>query len=114
MLSGVLCLFSGAEKKMDSFDYVAAFNGVEVVWWTGLAVFLWAQRRRTPRALRSLSAWAILLLLLMAISEVIELRTGAWWRPWWLAVWKFTCGGLLGVFVLRAWMWWRANRTSAT
>lgn len=96
---------------MDSFDYVAAFNGIEVVWWTGLAIFLWIRRRQTPRALRSLSGWAILFLLLMAISEVIELQTGAWWRPWWLAVWKFTCGGLLGVFVLRAWLWWRANRS---
>lgn len=95
---------------MDSFDYVTAFNAVEVVWWTGLAIFLWSRRRQTPRALRSLSCWAIPLLVQMAISEAIELQTGAWWRPWWLAVWKCSCGGLLGVLVLRAWVWWRTNR----
>ena len=33
-------------------------------------------------------------------SDVVEAGTGAWWRPWWLLVWKGTCVlVLLGLFV---------------
>ncbi|MEO8351130.1 MAG: hypothetical protein ABI680_05325 [Chthoniobacteraceae bacterium] len=24
-------------------------------------------------------------------SDVVEAHTGAWWQPWWLAVWKGAC-----------------------
>ena len=24
-------------------------------------------------------------------SDVVEVQTGAWWRPWWLLVWKGAC-----------------------
>lgn len=24
-------------------------------------------------------------------SDLVETRTGAWWRPWWLFVWKGVC-----------------------
>lgn len=24
-------------------------------------------------------------------SDVVEVRTGAWWRPWWLLIWKGVC-----------------------
>ena len=24
-------------------------------------------------------------------SDVIEVKTGAWWRPWWLLMWKAGC-----------------------
>ena len=33
--------------------------------------------------------------IVFGISDVIEAQTGAWWRPWWLLVWKGLC-----VFVL--------------
>ena len=35
--------------------------------------------------------------LLFGISDVIETRTGAWWRPWWLLVMK---GGCIAVFLV--------------
>lgn len=31
-------------------------------------------------------------------SDVVEAHTGAWWRPWWLLVWKGLC--LLALLVL--------------
>ena len=34
---------------------------------------------------------------LFGISDMIETRTGAWWRPWWLLVMK---GGCIAVFVV--------------
>jgi len=27
-------------------------------------------------------------LLLFALSDFVEVYTGAWWEPWWLLVWK--------------------------
>ena len=28
---------------------------------------------------------------LFGMSDVVEAQTGAWWRPWWLLVWKGLC-----------------------
>jgi hypothetical protein len=28
---------------------------------------------------------------LFGASDLIEVRTGAWWRPWWLLAWKAAC-----------------------
>ncbi len=32
------------------------------------------------------------------VSDIVEVQTGAWWRPWWLFVWKGSC--VLGMVVL--------------
>ena len=53
------------------------------------------------------SGWARGRCLLLAVtmfafggSDVVEAGTGAWWRPWWLLVWKGACVlVLLGLFV---------------
>jgi hypothetical protein len=29
--------------------------------------------------------------LLFGLSDFVEAHTGAWWRPWWLLVWKGLC-----------------------
>ncbi len=29
-------------------------------------------------------------------SDIVEVQTGAWWRPWWLLLWKGACVGILG------------------
>ena len=42
-------------------------------------------------------------------SDVVEAHTGAWWRPWWLLVWKGIC---LVVFVVL--LVWRARLTPRT
>ncbi len=30
-------------------------------------------------------------LLAFGASDIVEARTGAWWRPWWLPAWKGLC-----------------------
>lgn len=46
---------------------------------------------------RNVARFAAGLFLLFAISDLLETQTGAWWNPWWLAVWKGGCLiGLLG------------------
>jgi hypothetical protein len=39
-------------------------------------------------------------LVAFGFSDVVEIQTGAWWRPWWLLVWKGAC--LLAMLG----MWW--------
>ena len=34
-------------------------------------------------------------------SDVVEATTGAWWRPWWLLVWKGACLFALLVLLVR-------------
>ncbi len=79
-------------------DFVAAINALEVVWWTGLAIFCWKNGRG---AWQPMCRTAALWLLLFAMTDVIELQTGSWWRPWWLAAAKGLC--LIGLATCGLW-----------
>ena len=39
---------------------------------------------------------------LFGISDIVEVQTGAWWRPWWLLMWKAGCV-LSMLFLLVQW-----------
>ena len=71
-------------------DYVGVFNVLEAFLWTAIAVILLviAARHRSVR-IRAIPASVVFLL--FAGSDVMELQTGAWWRPWWLFAWKAAC-----------------------
>lgn len=67
----------------------AGFWGVTAL---GFAI---ASVRRSARA-RRLLVIAALTLAVFGGSDLVEVHTGAWWRPWWLLVWKALCvGGLV-------------------
>jgi hypothetical protein len=34
-------------------------------------------------------------LITFGVSDLVETRTGAWWRPWWLLAWKAACVGVM-------------------
>jgi hypothetical protein len=34
-------------------------------------------------------------------SDLVEATTGAWWRPWWLLLWKATCLVAFLVLIVR-------------
>ena len=40
-------------------------------------------------------------LLAFGVSDIVETQTGAWWRPWWLLLWKAACVLSLLVFLIR-------------
>ncbi|MEO2016686.1 MAG: hypothetical protein ABGZ53_20205 [Fuerstiella sp.] len=71
-------------------DYVFVFNAFETLLWTCIAVVLFLNATRQKEA-RGRSTLAALTFLIFAGSEIIEMQTGAWWRPWWLLVWKAVC-----------------------
>jgi hypothetical protein len=32
-----------------------------------------------------------MIFLLFGLSDIVEVQTGAWWKPWWLFLWKASC-----------------------
>lgn len=42
--------------------------------------------------------FAFLVFVAFGLSDVVEMGTGAWWRPWWLFAWKAAC--VLALLVL--------------
>ena len=87
-------------------DFVTVFNAIEAAWWTGLGVLCW---RKGRGAWTSVSRTAAIFFLFFAVSDVIEIQTGAWWQPWWLASAKGAC--LVGLTACGAWAW-RIRRKS--
>lgn len=96
-------------------DYVFAFNVVETVLWTAIGAYTAKQafyrgdkQSGKERGKGRYQLFAIsVLFFVFAGSEVVESQTGAWWRPWWLAVWKGVCiAGIAGLVVTHR-RWYR-------
>jgi hypothetical protein len=65
----------------------AVFNYGEAGLWFVIA-FVLALRLRMKRPWRWLLPLAFAV---FGVSDLIEVRTGAWWDPWWLLVMKAAC-----------------------
>ena len=61
-------------------------NYVEAGLWILMgATALFKTRRRA-------TGWVLgISLVLFGVSDIVESRTGAWYRPWWLFAWKAAC-----------------------
>ena len=66
-------------------------NYAEAVLWMIVAAVFAVYAIRTRGAARRRCLIAILLFLFFGLSDVVEVQTGAWWRPWWLFAWKAAC-----------------------
>ena len=77
-------------------DYDRIYNLIEIGLWAVIGmVFLVRALRPEFRRLKLAAAATFII---FAVSEVIELDTGAWWRPWWLFALKAGC--VVCMFVL--------------
>ena len=66
-------------------------NLIEAGVWFFLALALIAYTLRSPTRVRP-TLWTLALTLaIFGGSDLVEARTGAWWKPWWLFVWKAAC-----------------------
>lgn len=81
-------------------DFFTAVNGFEIVWWSLCAAICFQRARGKWRRLGRMAA---ILFLMFAMTDVTELQTGAWWRPWWLAGVKGIC--LMGLVSCGLWGW---------
>lgn len=88
------------------FDFVTVFNAIEAVWWFSCGGLMWrfSQRHRDHHRTARFTAIA---LFVFGASDVIEVFTGAWWRPWWLAVMKIVCGLII---ITGGWTLWKQRK----
>jgi len=100
-------LYELLKRITQDMTIVDLFNGVEAAFWFGLAVFVFWRFGRAGAPHRRLALQSSLWLLLFAVSDVIEVFTGAWSRPLGLLVLKGVC--LLGL-ILSGWQAIRARR----
>jgi hypothetical protein len=71
-----------------NYAEAALWNAIGVVFLVAAAAGQAPRRdRRWPRTL----IVAAVLFIAFGWSDVVETRTGAWWRPWWLLAWKGLC-----------------------
>lgn len=60
-------------------------NYIEACLWASVGVIALVKRN---------SVWSVGLgctLIIFGVSDVVETRTGAWYEPWWLLMWKAVC-----------------------
>ena len=87
----------------------AWINLAEAALWIGMALGALAfviRGRQTPASFAASRAGMVLLVIALAAfgaSDLVETRTGAWWRPRWLLAWKGGCVIVLGGYVA-AWL----------
>jgi hypothetical protein len=76
-------------------------NRIEAgVWMSiGTAMLIGGVRRRGIERIDCLIAGVTFLI--FGGSDVVEATTGAWWRPWWLLVWKGLCLLVLLTLLIR-------------
>lgn len=89
---------------MNSVD---RFNIFEIGLWAFLALCVALFGHRTNALSKTGRFILSIALLAFAYSDLVELRTGAWWRPWWLLLLKGAC---LSSFSGIAWMSWKKTR----
>lgn len=70
---------------------VEMVNIVEIFWWIGCGIYLFVRSRATEEPLRTQGRRAAMALAAFGVSDAVELWSGAWWKPWWLLVWKGIC-----------------------
>jgi hypothetical protein len=67
------------------------FNLCEAALWLACAVAVGVASRRSAAGARR-NAWlAVVAFLAFGVSDLIEIQTGGWWRPWWLFALKAAC-----------------------
>jgi hypothetical protein len=73
-------------------------NRIEAALWSLIALVFLTTALRTQK--RDAYA-ASIAFLAFGISDIVESHTGAWWRPWWLLVWKGLCLLMLLILIIR-------------
>jgi hypothetical protein len=67
-------------------------NALEALLWAVIGgIFVWQAIRRRSSYPRNRSWIAAIAFFTFGLSDVIEMTTGAWWRPWWLFAMKAAC-----------------------
>ena len=83
-------------------------NLIEGIFWIAIGVcFALALLRPNRRGAKLVAA---INFAVFGCSDFVEYQTGAWWRPWWLMLWKGAC---VCIMVLQLIAYIRARHASA-
>lgn len=77
--------------NLHAFTFFQISNIMECGLWILLSMIMAIVSWRTRAIARRLASLAVPILFIFGISDLVEASTGAWWRPWWLFVWKALC-----------------------
>jgi hypothetical protein len=105
LISTTVCCFYSQVHIEDAMEAAAEsdfciFNICEGILWIGIAIGFAAvfYRRRENLDLMLASG---LLFLSFGLSDFVEIKTGGWYKPWWMLGWKgATLLGFVVVYVL--------------
>lgn len=67
-------------------------NYIEAFIWFCFAIGFAITALKTSGKTRIHRVITTLVFFLFCLSDIVEVQTGAWWSPWWLFVWKVSCG----------------------
>jgi hypothetical protein len=73
----------------------ALFNAIEAGIWLLLAIVIARRTWRKAGRTRNIGTAAAAAFAAFAVSDLVEIHTGAWYRPWWLLAWKAACLAML-------------------
>ncbi|MFB8793447.1 MAG: hypothetical protein U7126_04250 [Microcoleus sp.] len=80
-----------SQSKLLEDIYVKG-NYIEAFIWFCFAVGFALDAVKTSGKTRIHRLITTLIFFLFGCSDIVEVQTGAWWSPWWLFVWKVSCG----------------------
>ena len=75
-------------------------NAGEAILWAVIGSgFVWQAIQSRKSKTRTRCSIAAAAFFVFGLSDVIEITTGAWWRPWWLLLMKAVCVvALIGLY----------------
>jgi len=98
----ILTIFIALTAGLLLFDLdFKTFNFVEGINWLILGIFFLTLSKIIPQKYKKLALFTSLILILFGITDFIEIRTGAYWIPWWLLVWNIFC--VSGIILSTVW-----------
>jgi hypothetical protein len=67
-------------------------NYIEAGLWSlfTLGFIIYSYKQESPIARRKNQITAMIFFL-FGLSDIVEVQTGGWWKPWWLFLWKASC-----------------------
>ncbi len=90
------------DRWLFDMSFSSVFNSVEAAWWIFLAALTAMGGHRVRGMTARLQGVFVLGFTAFGISDVIEVYTGAWWRPVSLLMLKAAC--LVGLAVSIYWL----------
>ncbi len=87
-------------------DFFRVGNYAEAGLWVFVAAVFGMFALKRSGSIRHRCTLATTVFFLFGMSDVVEVQTGAWWRPWWLLAWKAACV-LMMVWLLVAHLRWQ-------